>query len=550
MEKKLNIKALILCAVFSAGMLSSCGNKDRGSGTGHMYDLSLLGNPGSLDPQYADDPSACTVIRNMYSGLLESDANGNISCRNAASYSVSPDGLTYTFELREDNFWFFDENNDDVISENEYFPVTADDYVFAFRRILDPQMQSPYAQDFSCILNGRDIISGKEFPEKAGVYAPDSKTLIISLEYPSAEFLGLLTTTAAMPCNRDFFYATSGRYGLDDRSVMSNGSFYVRQWFYDPYGSNNILYMKKNAPNSREDRPVCPSFLNFTIEKKESDIKKLMKESDTECMTTLDVSDVSKNTCNIYGSRSVTLGLVFNKDNRYLSNMQLRKALAFAIDREGIIDAKKTGDISPAYGIIPPAVAVLGRSYREMASDNQFACFDKDEAARCYQVAMAELYADTPEELSVMICAGTVDPVYIQNLSQNWLSCLGCTIGLDEVTQEEFYSRIDSGDYSIALYPVRGKNCSGLAAAEEFEQTECLRKAAGKEGFSVKIRKCADISGLVDQYAAFERDVIGQYCFVPLFYKNTYLVSKKDNEDIKYEPFSGALDFTDAKNYR
>ena len=96
-------------------MLPSCGNPDRGSGLNHMYDAPLLGNPQSLDPQFADDPSSNTVIKNLYSGLMTTDKSGGLVCCNASDYSVSEDGTAYTFHLREDNYWFFDENDDDVI---------------------------------------------------------------------------------------------------------------------------------------------------------------------------------------------------------------------------------------------------------------------------------------------------------------------------------------------------------------------------------------------------------------------------------------------------
>ena len=98
--------------------LFSCGNNDRGDGTGHMYDVSILGNPQSLDPQYAVDTASNTIIKNLYSGLMTSDANGNILCCNAENYSISSDGLEYTFTLKKDNYWFFDKNNDDFIDDD------------------------------------------------------------------------------------------------------------------------------------------------------------------------------------------------------------------------------------------------------------------------------------------------------------------------------------------------------------------------------------------------------------------------------------------------
>ena len=115
-----------------------------------MYSVALKGNPQSLDPQFAEDESSATVIKNLYSGLMQTDKDGNLSVCTTSDYNVSADGLVYTFDLREDNYWFFDENDDDVIDERRVFSGNGGGlFVFALKRLLDPQMKSPYAKDFA-----------------------------------------------------------------------------------------------------------------------------------------------------------------------------------------------------------------------------------------------------------------------------------------------------------------------------------------------------------------------------------------------------------------
>ena len=119
-----------MSAIILAALLTGCGNEDKGSGTGHQYKAVLCGNPESLDPQFADDPSSNTVIKNLYSGLMSVDAGGGIVCCNAESYTVSADGTAYTFTLRDDNYWFFDTNDNDLIEEEEcVFTLTAAGYI-------------------------------------------------------------------------------------------------------------------------------------------------------------------------------------------------------------------------------------------------------------------------------------------------------------------------------------------------------------------------------------------------------------------------------------
>ena len=547
--KKKKILALAACALIGAGSLGSCGGGDRkGGGEGHMYGAALASNPESLDPQFANEPSSATVIKNMYSGLMMKDKDGSIVCCNAADYNVSADGCVYTFHLREDNYWFFDENDDDIIDEEECFPVTADDYVFAFRRILDPKMHSPFARYFMCLKNSRYISEGSYRTDSLGVEALDNFTLQFTLDYPCAEFLGLLTSPAAFPCNEEFFISTKGRYGLDDRSVMSNGPFYVRQWFYDPYGSNNILYMRRNEKNMHEGYDILPTFVSFSVLDSESEVKQAFKDDETECFSTMKVGGYNPKKYNITGQKATTLGMIFNPKDKLYSNAALRKAVALAVDRE-TLDKELGSDLKAAYGIIPPAVNVAGRSYRELASDKQFDVYDPQQAASLVEQAKEELKVSSIESVKVIVDSSTIDSRYLHILSQSWQDSLGIYIGIEDLTAKEFRERIESGDYSIALYPVKGDFNSGLAVLGKFTEVDCLKNAAGGADSFEAVMKCSTVNELVNSYTAAEREILQQFGFVPLFYKSSYLVAKDDNEDILYDPFTGAVDYRIARNY-
>lgn len=512
-----------------------------------MYNAPLLGNPKSLDPQFADDPSSNTVIKNLYSGLLKLDSNGNISCCNAESYSVSDDGRVYTFKLRKDNYWFYDLNKNDVIEDGECFPVTARDYVFALKRILDPKMQSPYANSFSCIKNGSSVAAGSASPDSLGVSALSEFTLEITLDYPTAEFLLVLASAAAFPCNEEFFNATKGRYGLDDRSVMSNGAFYVRQWFYDPYGNHNILYMRRNEKNAGEAYEICPSYLSFTIQKNENDIRGCFKDDSIECLSTFNSSYSSKKYSVTEGS-AYTLGLVFNPKDAYFSNKNLRKALAMTIDRNEL--AKKAGSgVKIADGIIPPSVMIAGRSYRDLSSDKQFDSFDIEKAKEYMETAKSELKIGSLEGVKILVCTEIINSANLIELSQQWQDNLGIYIGIEDVSQRDFLSRISEGDYTIALYPLKGRLGIVSSVLEQFETTECLKYAIDGVKHSESVRKSDTVQKLVENCTAAERDILSSFGFIPLFYKSTYFVADIDNEDIFFDPFTDAADFRLAKNY-
>ncbi len=540
--------ALFLSMLMCAAALTSCGNDDKEDGSGHMYNVSLNGNPESLDPQFAYDSASNTVIKNLYSGLMRVDKSGNVVCCNAANYKVSESGMVYTFTLKDDNFWFFDVNDDDVISEDEYFPVTAYDYAFALRRVLDPRMKSPYRDDFSCIVGAYEVMNGLEPVDFAEIHADDEKTLKVVLTTPNAEFLQLMASPAAYPCNEEFFNSTKGRYGLDDRSVMSNGAFFVRQWFYDPYGSNNILYMKRNDANWSTTYDIMPSFLSFSIEDSEDDIRAVFKEGETECFSTLNSSPYNEEKYLIEGIPATTLGFVFNPENEIFSNINMRKALALSIDRDEL-SGKIDSDLQAARGIIPPALKVHGRSYRELISDRRLGVYDEIQAAECYETARKEEKFASIGELKILVNAETVDSSYLHIITRKWQDLFGFYIGIEEVSETEFDRRINNGEYTIALYPLKGKAALGSAVIRELEESAVCGEVPEMKAIREGILTCSSVDKLVEKYSEAEKAIVDTYCFVPIFYKNSYLVANKANEDIIYDPFTESIDYRIAQNY-
>lgn len=542
-------KSLILSLVTGIMMsvLVSCGS-DSNDGSGEMFDASLYKNPQSLDPQIACDVSSRTVISNMFSGLLALDSEGAIVNDNAESYEISDDGLTYRFRLRRDNYWFCDLNGDEDYSEGEYFPVTANDYVFAFRRLFNPDTKSELAGNFICIKNSEKVLSGKLAPEETGVYAEDDYTLVFSLEHSSADFLKLLTTTPALPCNEEFFYSTKGRYGLDEDSVISNGAFFMRQWFYDPYGNHNILYMKRNSVNSQYDK-VYPSYLSFSIEDSQEDINSEFISSDLDCISTLAFDNKFNKRKYSYDSyRSITLGLIFNPDDPVYSNLNLRKALAYGINRESAKE-KIDSDVEMAGGLIAPAVTLLGRSYRELSADDTLSVYDESKALEYFNNAKSELKREAFDPVKILVCNESVNPDELHILSQQWSDLLGIYIGIEEVTESDFYSRLDSGDYSIALYPVTADYNSGISFLYQFSSNPYFDIKSDTKQSITDLSYIANAQDYVSAFSDTERDILNQYCYIPVFYKNTYLVMKSENTDILYEPFSQAVNFQYAKNF-
>ncbi len=536
------------CAVLAAGciLLTGCG-KSEGMGAGYLFNFALPGNPACLDPQYTDNPNAAAILPSIMEGLVRLDENGLPELAGAGSYTLSEDGLYYMFNLRTDCYWYNCE-----FRKEEAIPVTAHDYVFAFQRMFDKNTGSPYPREFTCLKNAVPVITGAAEASEIGVSALDDYTLLFELDTPDAEFLQLLAQPCAYPCNEEFFYASNGRYGLTAELTLCNGPFVLTQWSYDPYGDDNLMHFKKNSTYYAADA-IYPSQLGLTILRSDADVAGSFSGGGADVLLTdlhqkqyLD----SKNYAAV-SIRAQTLGLVFNPENELLSNENLRLALAYGIDRTSL-SAVASEDLEVAYGVIPPAAQVLGRSYRELYADEPLALpYDPEEAAALFEKAAKALQLHAMNAIQILVPSTITDTDALLTICQEWQNLFGYYIGIESVTPEEFDSRIAAGEYSIALYRVTGTRNSCRSVLETFEKQAALFPMES-DTFRNTMAAIDDASLLSDAAALCydaEAAIIAENLFIPLFYKNSYLYFSSENRDLSFDPFTGAFDFRSAKHF-
>jgi len=168
----------------SAALLLAFMSFASGAAAQALYERGNSADPVTLDPQKASTAAEANILRDLYEGLVTTAADGSIVAGVAESWETSPDGLTWTFHLRDTNW-------------SDGAPVTAEDFVRAFRRLLDPATGAPDARLFQSITGAAADPSGKT--GRFGVVAADPRTLTITLTTPVASFLDYLARPAAMP---------------------------------------------------------------------------------------------------------------------------------------------------------------------------------------------------------------------------------------------------------------------------------------------------------------------------------------------------------------
>lgn len=526
-------------------------------GANYSFSCAITGNPESLDPQYASDVNSINVIGNLYTGLMKTDDSGAVEKAVAKDFSVSEDGMTYTFELRTDCFWFFDENEDEEADTDELTKVTAHDFEFAFKRIYNPETHSPHKEKFKCLKNAEAIIGGSDY-NTLGVKAVSDTELVFELEYPSAGFLSSLAFTAAMPCNEEFFNNSKGRYGLDERSVASNGAFFIRQWFYDPYGHDNFIYMAKNYSNNDFDR-IYPSNLNYYIKETEEEVDKSFDDGTSGVTTSFEYNPSKYEDMDCNGYYNYTFGIIINPTKKQYANKSIRKALAYGIDKESFASSLPD-DMTAAYGIIPPGVSFLNKGYREINADRAVSMsssdgdpidYDPDKALEFYESGMQQMGLKSLENIKILVPENYMDTEYLHLVTQDWQTLFGFYIGIEEVAPEEYRQRLADGEYTMAIYPLSGKYNSPLAFLEEFDANN---NEFGYSGASVKeltdeIKKLGNYNDSVEIYSKAENMLLNEFEFIPVFYKKEFQILDNGNHDIIYDPFTKQLNFRYAKYY-
>jgi len=302
----------------------------------------LGGQPGSLDPQRAEDAFSYDVLRDLYEGLTASSPTGEVVPAAAESWRVDDGGKRYTFALRSDARW---SNGDSV---------TASDFVSAFRRVMDPATASGAADLLRSIVNAPAILSGEMPSDQLGVRALDERSLEIKLSHPVPYFPDILTNTVASPVHRsalsagaDFFKPgtaiTNGPYMLSELTPGAHLRLVRNPHYHDPAAIEFDEIRYEFVPDENAE------FTRFRAG--ELDVTNTVPEQRFGELAHDARSGLQ------HRATLATFYFTFNTDRGPLKRQPaLREALSLAIDRDAITNSVTRAGQVPAYSLVPEGV--------------------------------------------------------------------------------------------------------------------------------------------------------------------------------------------------
>jgi oligopeptide transport system substrate-binding protein len=437
----INFKHIILLSFIGSLGLSSCSESNNESTMEHPKDLIRIDvgtEAPTLDPLLAEDTSSSRISYDLFAGLVDFDQKNQVIPGMASSWDISNEGKTYTFHLRP-NLKFSDGS-----------PITAGDFVYSWQRLVDPKTASPYNFLLNSIVNAKQIGAGALPPSALGVTAVNNQTLVVKLTNPNPSFLSELTLPNAFVVSPENIkkygkswtnpgnIVTSGAYELKEHVVngyilaIKNPYYYdansvhIQNVKYLPYEANNISVNSYRSGGLDLTFSSLPSNQYAELKQKYGDEVHNVPWEGIYCLD-------------------------FNmQEKKFADNLNLRKALSMAVDRDILTSDVLKEEQKPLYALITSSV-----------NNGAFANVKYDWSTRPakQRIAMAkQLFnqagysVNNPLEITLSYNSDPGNKRIIASVAAMWKEVFGPAIKIDIKTEEwkVFLAARHKGDFDIA----------------------------------------------------------------------------------------------------
>ncbi|WP_034759478.1 peptide ABC transporter substrate-binding protein [Rossellomorea vietnamensis] len=501
-------------ATKDAGSESSSGDSKK-EDAGKVLHLNNGAEPTSFDPPIGFDSYSWTALNNLMEGMTRLNANHEPEAAMAEKWDVSEDGKVYTFHIRDNAKW---SNGDDV---------TAGDFVFAWKRLLNPDTGSPAAFLGYFIEGGEAFNTGKGSADDVKVAAKDEKTFEVTLTSPQAYFLSVIANPAFFPINEKVATENPEWFGEAD-TFVANGPFKLTEWEHDSH-----FVMEKNDQYWDKDSVKLDKVHWAMVNDTNTDYQ-LYKTGELD---TADVpADLSKQLfeegkVNVE-DQAGTYFYRFNLEKEPFQNQNIRKAFAMAVDQQQMVDFVTKNKEKPAYGFVSKGFKdPAGKDFREANGD--LVKTDVEEAKALLKKGMEEEGYDKLPEVTLTYSTSDTHQKIAEALQQMFKENLDVDVKLANMEWNVFQDEQKALKFQLSRSSFLADYADPINFLENFQTGHSMNRTGwGNENYDNLIQQAkneADETKRFEMMYEAEKILMDEMPIIPIhFYNHVYL----QNEDV------------------
>ena len=533
--------SLVLAAVMAFSLVACGGSSSSAAGTGSAsgsatasnVTVQIGPNPESIDPALNSTIDGGNMLITAFEGLLIVDENNQVQPGQAESWEVSEDGLTWTFHLREGLKW------------SDGTDLDATDFVYTYKRVADPDTAAPYSQTAVGMIAGYDeAMNGN--PDALQVEAPDANTFVVHLSYPCTYFDKLAAFATLSPVQQETIEANGDAWATAPETYISNGPYYMTEW---TVGQQIVFTKNPYYKGGWDSDKIVTDTITFLLMEDSTAAYTAYTTGQAQLIKDVPTEEIPSLTKAEDGGEFYvdpimgTYYLTMNDSIEPFNDVNVRKALSLAIDREYVADKLMQGTYSPAYKLTGPGITDADGSAYMDKSSGEWIPEDYETAKTMAQETLAEAGYPNGEGFPT-ITYSTNDAGYhkavAEYLQQCYKEVLGINLEVEIVEWSSFTPMRRAGDYEMArngwsfdyndpssmleLFMTGNANNDGQYSNPEFDQMMENTKIADKE------QRFANLH-------AAEEIVMEDYAMIPVAYYNDFWLQSSDLQGTWHSPY-------------
>ena len=518
---------------------------EESTGTASGFTVQLGSNPETLDPALNSAIDGANTLITVFEPLLLIDENNEVIPGQAESYTVSDDGLVWTFTMRDGLKW------------SDGSDLTAKDFEYSFKRLAAPDTAAPYAETVVGMIDGYADATGNpdadgnmttepDFDALNVVASEDGKTLTVTLSYPCAYFDKLAAFAAMSPVQQATVEANGDAWCTQPDTYVCNGPYYISQWVPS---ERLVLTKNPNYVGGWDSSKIVSDTITLLLLEDSSAAyaaynsgeAQLVKDVPTDEIPSLtkaeDGGDFYVDT--ILGTYYISL----NDQKEPFTDPNVRKALSLAIDRDYVANTIMQGTYTPAYNLVGPGIVDESGMFYDNANDGKTYISDDYEAnLEAAKQALADAGYPNGDGFPTIEYstndAGYHTPV-AEYLQQAWGE-LGITVNINKVEWASFTPLRRAGDYDasrngwvmdyndpsnmLELFTTSNGNNDGKYSSADFDAAIEASKVADKSVHFQKLHEAEDI-------------LMNDYACIPIAYYNDFWLQSPSLKGTWHSPY-------------